>query len=66
MGCGGGYVFASIALMPGQDVTGVSYTAIDINPHALTVTNAHGADAELVCMAIAYRLEKKLAGIWWM
>jgi release factor glutamine methyltransferase len=54
--------------MLGQEVSGVSYIAIDINPHALRVTletlDAHGVDADLMCVDnIASGLEKRLSGM---
>ncbi|KAJ7010248.1 uncharacterized protein [Populus alba] len=67
VGCGSGYVIASLALMLGQELPGVYYFATDINPHALRVTretlDAHAVDAELMCMDIASGLEKRLAGM---
>ena len=67
MGCGSSYVIASLALMPGQEVSGVSSIAIDINLHALRVTletlDAHGVDADLMCLDIASGLEKRLSGM---
>ena len=67
VGCGSRYVIASLALMLGQEVSGVSYIAIDINPHALRVTletlDAHGVDADLMCVDIASGLEKRLSGM---
>ena len=66
VGCGSGYVIASLALMLGQELPGVYYFATDTNPHALRVTretlDAHAVDAELMCMDIASGLEKRLAG----
>ncbi|KAL5773781.1 hypothetical protein ACOSQ2_013705 [Xanthoceras sorbifolium] len=67
VGCGSGYVIASLALMLGQEVPGVQYIATDTNPHAVEVTRetleAHGVHAELINTYIASGLEKRLAGL---
>ncbi|KAF5738439.1 hemK methyltransferase family member 2 [Tripterygium wilfordii] len=67
VGCGSGYVITSLALMLGQETTGVHYIATDINPHALQVTSetlkAHGVHAELIQADIASGLEKRMAGL---
>ncbi|KAG6781300.1 hypothetical protein POTOM_014194 [Populus tomentosa] len=67
VGCGSSYVIASLALMLGQEVSGVSSIAIDINPRALRVTletlDAHGVDADLMCLDIASGLEKRVSGM---
>ncbi|XP_044497691.1 methyltransferase N6AMT1 [Mangifera indica] len=65
VGCGSGYVITSLALMLGQEDSGVHYIATDINPHAVQVTGrtleAHGVHAELINTNIAAGLEKRLA-----
>lgn len=67
IGCGSGYVITSLALILGQEGSGVNYIATDINPHAVRVTHetleAHGVSAELIVTDIASGLEKRLAGL---
>lgn len=67
IGCGSGYVITSLALILGQEDSGVNYIATDINPHAVKVTSetleAHGVGAELIVTDIAAGLETRLAGM---
>lgn len=67
VGCGSGYVVASLALILGQEVPGVQFLATDTNPHAVETTRktlqAHGVHAELINTDIASGLEKRLAGL---
>ncbi|KAK2635071.1 hypothetical protein Ddye_029863 [Dipteronia dyeriana] len=67
VGCGSGYVIASLALMLGEEVPGVQYIATDTNRCAVEVTHetlqAHGVHAELINTDIASGLEKRLAGL---
>ncbi|KAH6788926.1 S-adenosyl-L-methionine-dependent methyltransferases superfamily protein [Perilla frutescens var. frutescens] len=64
IGCGSGYVIASLALLLGKESSGSSYIATDINPHAVRVTletlEAHGCHAEVVNTDIVSGLEKRL------
>lgn len=66
LGCGSGYVIASLAIMLQQESSGTQYFATDINPHAVETTaatlEAHGVHAEIVCTDLASGLEKRLAG----
>ncbi|XP_008779458.1 methyltransferase N6AMT1-like [Phoenix dactylifera] len=67
VGCGSGYVITSLALMLGEENSGVHYFATDINPHAVEVTRAtleaHGVHAEIITTNIASGLHKRLAGM---
>ncbi|XP_010942187.1 uncharacterized protein [Elaeis guineensis] len=67
VGCGSGYVITSLALMLGEENSGVHYFATDINPHAVDVTRAtleaHGVHAEIITTDIASGLHKRLAGM---
>ncbi|CAA3004756.1 hemK methyltransferase family member 2 [Olea europaea subsp. europaea] len=67
VGCGSGYVIASLALMLGKESSDCYFIATDINPHAVGVTRktmeAHGCHADLVTTDIASGLEKRLAGL---
>ncbi|KAL3523220.1 hypothetical protein ACH5RR_016054 [Cinchona calisaya] len=67
IGCGSGYVIASLALLLGGEDSGSYFIATDINPHAVSVTsetlNAHGVHAELVNTDIASGLEGRLMGL---
>ncbi|KAK6921580.1 Methyltransferase domain [Dillenia turbinata] len=66
VGCGSGYIITSLALILGQEASGVHYIATDINPDAVRVTRetleAHGIHAEVVNTDIASGLEMRLAG----
>ncbi|KAL2337514.1 hypothetical protein Fmac_011960 [Flemingia macrophylla] len=67
IGCGSGYVITSLALILGQEASGINYIATDINPHAVKVTRetleAHGVGAELIVTDIASGLEERLTGL---
>lgn len=64
IGCGSGYVIASLALMLGQEANGSYFIATDMNPHAVRVTHEtlekHGVYAELLNTNIASGLEERL------
>lgn len=67
IGCGSGYVIASLALLLGGEDSGSYFIATDINPHAVSVTSetlkAHGVHAELVNTDVASGLEGRLTGL---
>uniref|UniRef100_A0A1D1Z2H1 HemK methyltransferase family member 2 n=1 Tax=Anthurium amnicola TaxID=1678845 RepID=A0A1D1Z2H1_9ARAE len=67
VGCGSGYVIASLALMLNQKVSGINYFATDINLHAVETTRgtleAHGIHAEIIATDIASGLQRRLAGM---
>ncbi|CAN0910482.1 Methyltransferase N6AMT1 [Linum grandiflorum] len=66
VGCGSGYVITSLALMLRRELPGAHFLAVDINPHAVRVTEetlaAHGVEAELVLSDIGSGLDCRLAG----
>ncbi|MQL71590.1 hypothetical protein Taro_003928 [Colocasia esculenta] len=67
IGCGSGYVIASLALMLSQDVSGIHYFATDINLDATETTcrtlEAHGIHVEVIATDIASSLQRRLAGM---
>ncbi|KAF8390834.1 hypothetical protein HHK36_023133 [Tetracentron sinense] len=67
VGCGSGYVITSLAIMLGQEGSGIHYFATDINPHAVRVTQetleAHGVHAEVISTDVALGLERRLEGM---
>ncbi|KAK6946070.1 Methyltransferase small domain [Dillenia turbinata] len=67
VGCGSGYVITSLALMLGQEASGVHYFATDTNTNAMRVTQetseAHGVHVELISTDIASGLNSRLEGL---